>query len=122
MQSEAQLFFGEALRFSHLDTAGRGRYAQLSEHLLVSCPFPWFATTSPTGAFCREPLQRSRLLLARHRQSPVPPDWREIMSTATWIKNELEHQGVAYQELHHPEAYTAQAVAQQEHVSGHRVA
>jgi Ala-tRNA(Pro) deacylase len=34
----------------------------------------------------------------------------------------LEVRGIPYQELHHPEAYTAQQVAQQEHVSGHRVA
>lgn len=44
------------------------------------------------------------------------------MATATWVKNELEQQHVPYQELHHPQANTAQAVAQQEHVSGHRVA
>jgi Ala-tRNA(Pro) deacylase len=29
---------------------------------------------------------------------------------------------MTYQELHHPDAYTAQEVAQKEHVSGHRVA
>ena len=44
------------------------------------------------------------------------------MSTATWIRDELEQQGVSYQEMHHPEAFTAQAVAQREHVSGHHVA
>src|SRR3712207_1568386 len=44
------------------------------------------------------------------------------MSTATWIRNELEQRGVAYEEVHHPEAYTAQQVAQCEHFSGHRVA
>jgi Ala-tRNA(Pro) deacylase len=44
------------------------------------------------------------------------------MATATWIREELDRQGVAYQELHHAEAYTAQEVAQHEHVSGHRVA
>jgi Ala-tRNA(Pro) deacylase len=44
------------------------------------------------------------------------------MATATWIRDELDRQGVAYQELHHPDAYTAQEVAQREHVSGHRVA
>jgi Ala-tRNA(Pro) deacylase len=44
------------------------------------------------------------------------------MSTATWIRDELEQQGVRYHECHHPEAFTAQAVAQQEHISGHRVA
>jgi Ala-tRNA(Pro) deacylase len=44
------------------------------------------------------------------------------MATATWIRDELERHGIAYEELHHPEAFTAQQVAQQEHVSGHRVA
>ena len=44
------------------------------------------------------------------------------MATATWIREELDRQGVAYEELHHAEAYTAQEVAQHEHVSGHRVA
>jgi Ala-tRNA(Pro) deacylase len=44
------------------------------------------------------------------------------MATATWIRNELEQHGIAYEELHHPDAYTAQEVAQREHVSGHRVA
>ena len=44
------------------------------------------------------------------------------MSTATWIKNELEQQGVPYQEMHHREAFTAQGVAEREHVTGHRVA
>src|SRR5438128_1184029 len=44
------------------------------------------------------------------------------MATATWIREELDRQGVAYQELHHSDAFTAQEVAQQEHVSGHRVA
>jgi Ala-tRNA(Pro) deacylase len=44
------------------------------------------------------------------------------MSTATWIRNELEQRGVYFEELHHPEVFTAQAVAQCEHVSGHRVA
>src|SRR5438128_111894 len=44
------------------------------------------------------------------------------MATATWIREELDRQGVAYQELHHSDAYTAQEVAQKEHVSGHRVA
>src|SRR5438552_2675305 len=44
------------------------------------------------------------------------------MSTATWMRNELEQKGVPYEELHHPEAYTAQAVAQREHITGHRVA
>jgi Ala-tRNA(Pro) deacylase len=44
------------------------------------------------------------------------------MSTATWVREELDRRGIAYEELHHPEAYTAQEVAQREHVSGHRLA
>jgi Ala-tRNA(Pro) deacylase len=34
----------------------------------------------------------------------------------------LRLRGIPFEELHHPEAYTAQEVAQREHVSGHRVA
>jgi len=44
------------------------------------------------------------------------------MATATWIRNELEQRGVYFEELQHPEVFTAQAVAQKEHISGHRVA
>ena len=44
------------------------------------------------------------------------------MATATWIKSELEQQGIHYEERHHPEVFTSQAVAQCEHMSGHRVA
>jgi Ala-tRNA(Pro) deacylase len=44
------------------------------------------------------------------------------MATATWVRDELEQRGLKYQELHHPESFTAQAVAQHEHISGHRVA
>lgn len=44
------------------------------------------------------------------------------MATATWIKNELEEHGVAFEELHHREVFTTQEVAQTEHISGHRVA
>jgi Ala-tRNA(Pro) deacylase len=44
------------------------------------------------------------------------------MATATWIKDMLEEQGVAYKECHHDLAYTAQSVAEREHVSGHHVA
>jgi Ala-tRNA(Pro) deacylase len=44
------------------------------------------------------------------------------MATATWIKNELEQHGIPYEERQHPEVFTAQAVAQCEHMSGHRVA
>ena len=44
------------------------------------------------------------------------------MATATWVREELDRRGVHYEELHHDDAYTAQQVAQAEHVSGHRVA
>jgi Ala-tRNA(Pro) deacylase len=44
------------------------------------------------------------------------------MPTATWIQQDLEQAGIPFRELHHDEAYTAQALAQREHVSGHRVA
>jgi Ala-tRNA(Pro) deacylase len=44
------------------------------------------------------------------------------MAAATWIRDELEQRGIVYQELHHLDAFTAQEVAQREHVSGHRVA
>src|SRR5437773_679559 len=44
------------------------------------------------------------------------------MATATWVLNDLDQRGIAYEELHHAEAYTAQTVAQKEHVTGHRVA
>ena len=44
------------------------------------------------------------------------------MATATWIKTMLEKRGVAYEELHHRVAFTAQEVAQSEHVSGHCLA
>jgi Ala-tRNA(Pro) deacylase len=44
------------------------------------------------------------------------------MATATWIAEELKQKHIPYQELHHPDAYTAQELAQREHVSGHRVA
>jgi Ala-tRNA(Pro) deacylase len=39
-----------------------------------------------------------------------------------WIRKMLELRGIAFEELRHPEVYTAQEVAQREHVSGHRVA
>jgi Ala-tRNA(Pro) deacylase len=42
--------------------------------------------------------------------------------TTSWIRNLLRQRGVPYHELHHPEAFTAQELAQREHVSGHRVA
>ena len=44
------------------------------------------------------------------------------MATATWVKDLLEENHVPYEELHHPETYTAQAMAQREHITGHRVA
>jgi len=44
------------------------------------------------------------------------------MATATWIREELDRRGIPYEELHHADAYTAQEVAQREHISGHRVA
>jgi Ala-tRNA(Pro) deacylase len=34
----------------------------------------------------------------------------------------LERRGIPFEEMHHPEAFTAQEVAQREHFSGHRVA
>jgi len=44
------------------------------------------------------------------------------MATPTWIRKMLELRGIPFEELHHDEVYTAQKVAQREHVSGHRVA
>ena len=44
------------------------------------------------------------------------------MATPNWIRTTLDQRGVRYEERNHPEAYTASAVAHQEHVSGHRVA
>jgi len=44
------------------------------------------------------------------------------MATATWIREELDRRGVAYEERHHPSAYSAQEVAHKEHISGHRLA
>jgi Ala-tRNA(Pro) deacylase len=44
------------------------------------------------------------------------------MATPLWIRKMLELRGIPFEELHHLEAYTAQEVAQREHVSGHRVA
>src|SRR5262245_11411570 len=44
------------------------------------------------------------------------------MATATWVRDELDRRGVTYEELHHPDAFTAQEMAQKEHVPGHRVA
>jgi Ala-tRNA(Pro) deacylase len=44
------------------------------------------------------------------------------MATPFWVKKMLELRGIPFEELHHPQVYTAQEVAQLEHVSGHRVA
>src|SRR5262245_5503031 len=44
------------------------------------------------------------------------------MATATWIRDELDQHRIAYEELHHADAYTAQELAQRAHTSGHRVA
>ncbi len=44
------------------------------------------------------------------------------MATAAWIKTMLDKRGVAYEERHHRPAFTAQEVAQSEHVSGHQLA
>jgi Ala-tRNA(Pro) deacylase len=44
------------------------------------------------------------------------------MATTTWIKDLLERRGVSFEETHHRAVFTAQEVAQSEHVSGHRLA
>src|SRR5262245_57799268 len=44
------------------------------------------------------------------------------MATPSWVRHALRLRGIRFEELHHPEAYTAQEVARREHVSGHRVA
>jgi len=44
------------------------------------------------------------------------------MATPMWIRSMLQARGIPFEELHHSEVFTAQEVAQREHVSGHRVA
>ncbi len=44
------------------------------------------------------------------------------MKAYHWIKSMLTQRGVPYEELHHRVAFTAQEVAQSEHVSGHCLA
>lgn len=44
------------------------------------------------------------------------------MATATWIKSMLQDSGVTFEEMEHREVFTAQEVAQTEHISGHRLA
>jgi Ala-tRNA(Pro) deacylase len=45
-----------------------------------------------------------------------------IIATVAWIKSMLERRGVSYEESHHRVVFTAQEVAQREHISGHRLA
>lgn len=44
------------------------------------------------------------------------------MATPLWVRKTLKMRGIPFEELHHREAYTAQEVAEREHISGHRVA
>src|SRR5262245_33678754 len=44
------------------------------------------------------------------------------MLATAWVQEMLQEKGVAFEECHHPESYTAQALAQREHISGHHVA
>ncbi len=44
------------------------------------------------------------------------------VSAIGWVREMLKQREVAYEELYHPEVFTAQDVAATEHVSGHRVA
>lgn len=44
------------------------------------------------------------------------------VSAPVWVREMLEARGIPFEELHHPDAFTAQQVAQHEHFSGHRVA
>jgi Ala-tRNA(Pro) deacylase len=44
------------------------------------------------------------------------------MAAVRWVKSLLEERGVPFKEMHHQLAFTAQEVAQSEHVSGHRLA
>jgi Ala-tRNA(Pro) deacylase len=39
-----------------------------------------------------------------------------------WVRKTLRLRGIPFEELHHPEASTAQELAQYEHFTGHRVA
>src|SRR4051794_27437822 len=55
-------------------------------------------------------------------QDPSEMEGRATMATATWIKDLLQERGVAFAEEQHREVFTAQEVAQSEHVSGHRLA
>lgn len=44
------------------------------------------------------------------------------MNAPGWVRKLLQSRGIPFEELHHPDAYTAQQVAQHEHFTGHRVA
>jgi Ala-tRNA(Pro) deacylase len=44
------------------------------------------------------------------------------MATPFWVRKMLELRGIPFEELHHSEVFTAQEVAQREHMTGHRVA
>ena len=44
------------------------------------------------------------------------------MAASSWVREMLNERGLPFVERHHPEAFTAQRVAQQEHVSGHHMA
>src|SRR4051794_36073361 len=43
------------------------------------------------------------------------------MSAMNWVKSTLDSAGGRYREMHHPPAYTAQELAEAEHVSGRQV-
>jgi len=43
------------------------------------------------------------------------------MATLNWVKKELDDNGISYEEVEHNEAFTAQEMAQREHITGHRV-
>lgn len=44
------------------------------------------------------------------------------MATPKWLRSMFQARGIRYVELHHREVPTAQEVAHEEHISGHRVA
>lgn len=44
------------------------------------------------------------------------------MATPEWVRRTLQLRGVPFEEVRHLDVYTAQELAQREHVSGHRVA
>ena len=56
--------------------------------------------------------------LQHHRKQ----DMSKTMTSTRWIKDMLEKRGVAYESLHHRVAFTAQEVAQSEHISGDSLA